>query len=338
VLATAMLEALGVYTSKTFSLIETGEHLIRGDEPSPTRSAVMVRLSHGHIRIGSFQRFLALNEPDNVARLMDHTITTHMPELWRETPEERAVAFLESVTVRVARMGAQWAAAGFVHGVLNTDNINVTGESFDYGPWRFLPVFDPNFTAAYFDQSGLYSFGRQPEALFWNLCRLADCLLTLAPRERMEAALSGFGPALQEGFAQALFARLGLAPASQAETDRLVAAVWKFLADSRAPFERFFFDWRGGLASAKRAAASPSAAHYASEEFAPVRAALDGLAAADDARLDHPYFAGEPCTMLIDEVEALWAPIAERDDWSAFAAKLAAIDQMADAYGTAPAA
>ncbi len=338
VLATAMLEAQGVTTSKSFSLIETGEDLIRGDEPSPTRSSVLVRLSHGHIRIGTFQRFLYLEQPDAIARLLDHTITTHMPDLWREAPEERAFAFLESVVRRVARMGAQWAAAGFVHGVLNTDNINVTGESFDYGPWRFLPAFDANFTAAYFDQSGLYSFGRQPEALFWNLCRLADCLLTLVPQGRLETALAGFGPALQESFAQALFARLGLAPAPQPQTDRLVAAVWRFLSESRAPFERFFFDWRGGLASADRAAAGPSAGHYSGEAFAPVRAALDGLPPAENARLDHPYFAGEPCTMLIDEVEALWAPIAERDDWSAFAAKLAAIDRMAEAYGTAPAA
>lgn len=337
VLATSMLEALGVYTSKSFSLIETGEDLIRGDEPSPTRSSVLVRLSHGHIRIGTFQRFLALEQPENVGKLLDHTITTHRPELWREGVEDRAAAFLEDVTVRVARMGAQWAAAGFVHGVLNTDNINVTGESFDYGPWRFLPEFDPNFTAAYFDQSGLYSFGRQPEALFWNLCRLADCLLALAPQARLEKALEGFGPALQEGFAQALFARLGLAPAPQAQTDRLVAAIWRFLGDSRAPFERFFFDWRGGLASAERAAASPSASHYATENFAPVRAAFEGVEASAEARLDHPYFAGEPCTMLIDEVEALWAPIAERDDWSVYEAKLARIAEMADAYGTAPA-
>lgn len=337
VLATSMLEALGVTTSKSFSLIETGEDLIRGDEPSPTRSSVLVRLSHGHIRIGTFQRFLALEQPENVGKLLDHTIATHMPDLWRESVEDRAAAFLEEVTVRVARMGAQWAAAGFVHGVLNTDNINVTGESFDYGPWRFLPEFDPNFTAAYFDQSGLYSFGRQPEALFWNLCRLADCLLALAPQARLEKALEGFGPALQEGFAQALFARLGLAPTPQAETDRLVAAIWRFLGDSRAPFERFFFDWRGGLASVERAAASPSATHYAAEGFAPVRAAFEGVEASADARLDHPYFAGEPCTMLIDEVEALWAPIAERDDWSVYEAKLARIGEMADAYGTAPA-
>uniref|UniRef100_UPI0035CBCBA9 protein adenylyltransferase SelO family protein n=1 Tax=uncultured Methylobacterium sp. TaxID=157278 RepID=UPI0035CBCBA9 len=319
-------------------LIETGEALERGDEPSPTRSAVLVRLSHGHIRIGSFQRFLALDEPRNIARLLDHAITTHMPDLWREAAADRASAFLAEVVRRVARMGARWAAAGFVHGVLNTDNINVTGESFDYGPWRWLPHYDPDFTAAYFDTQGLYSFGRQPEALYWNLARLADCLLTLAPQTDLEAALKGFGPALQAGFADALFARLGLAPAGPAETDRLVAAFWRFLAESRAPFEQVFFDWYGGVAGAARAAAGPAAALYAGPSFAPVRDALEALAPAPSARLDHPYFAGDrPCTLLVDEVEALWAPIAQADDWSAFSEKLAAIDRMAEAYGTAPA-
>src|SRR4051812_10399243 len=88
VLATAMLEAQGVNTSKSFSLIETGEALERGDEPSPTRSSVLVRLSHSHIRIGSFQRFLYLDEPDNIRRLLDHTIQTYLPDLWRDQEAE----------------------------------------------------------------------------------------------------------------------------------------------------------------------------------------------------------------------------------------------------------
>src|SRR5215212_5683652 len=101
VLATEMLEALGVETSKTFSLIETGERLIRHDEPSPTRSCVLVRLSHSHIRIGSFQRFLYLNEPHNIRKLLDHTIQTYMPAIWRDEEPARAVAFLEEVCRRV---------------------------------------------------------------------------------------------------------------------------------------------------------------------------------------------------------------------------------------------
>ena len=341
VLATTMLEALGVDTSKSFSLIETGEALERGDEPSPTRSAVLVRLSHSHIRIGTFQRFLALNDPASIAKLLDHTVATYFPQIAQEADSDRALAFFEAVIARVARTGARWMTAGFVHGVLNTDNINVTGESFDYGPWRFAPIHDPGFTAAYFDEFGLYSFGRQPEALFWNLCRLAECLIPIAGQEPFETLLKGFGPALQEAFAEAILFRLGLAKgegeAGNAAAHRLAAALWGFLQKSRAPFERVFFDWHGGLASEARAAGSPAAEHYAGEDFRPVHAALAEHAPSPAARLDHPYFADDaPCTMLIEEVEAIWAPIAERDDWSVFENKLAAIARMADAYGTRP--
>ena len=341
VLATAMLEALGVETSKSFSLIETGEALERGDEPSPTRSAVLVRLSHSHIRIGSFQRFLALDEPHNIERLLDHAIRTYRPELWREDRGERALAFFEDVLARVTRLGAQWMAAGFVHGVLNTDNINITGESFDYGPWRFAPKNEAGFTAAYFDQFGLYAFGRQPEALFWNLSRLAECLIPLTDQAGLEAALKRYGPALQSAFTDTVLARLGLTAgegeAEREQADTLVAAFWSFLAKSGAPFEQAFFDWYGGLRSEARAAGSPSASFYAGDAFRPVHAALQGIAPVAGARLDHPYFARKtPCTMLIDEVEAVWAPIAEHDDWSVFEAKLAEIERMAEAYGTSP--
>ncbi|HEY8566788.1 MAG TPA: YdiU family protein [Beijerinckiaceae bacterium] len=332
VLATAMLEALGVETSKTFSLIETGEALERGDEPSPTRSSVLVRLSHSHIRIGSFQRFLYLDEPHNIARLLDHAVRTYLPETWDDDVAKRAPKFLAEVCRRVARMGAQWMAAGFVHGVLNTDNINVTGESFDYGPWRFLPVLDQGFTAAYFDETGLYAFGRQPDALLWNLTRLAECFLPLAPKGTLEEALGAFQPALHEAFASALLRRLGLAGEGEAAA-AFARAFWLFLIESRAPFEQAFFDWRGGLQSEARAARSPSADFYASDAFKPVYEALAGLQTHPGAGLDHPYFQGErPCTMLVEDVEALWAPIAERDDWSAFAAKLQAIETMREAY------
>jgi serine/tyrosine/threonine adenylyltransferase len=335
VLATEMLEAVGVETSKSFSLIETGEELERNDEPSPTRSSVLVRLSHSHIRIGTFQRFLFLDEPDNIRRLLDYTIETYMPELRREEEAARAATFLEAVCRKVARMGAQWMAAGFVHGVLNTDNINVTGESFDYGPWRFIPAYDPGFTAAYFDETGLYAFGRQPDALLWNLFRLAECLLPLAPQADLERALAVFEPALHQEFPAALLRRLGLAPAGFERDGALARALWTFLHESKAPFEQTLFDWRGGLASEQRAAASPSAAFYAQPAFRPVHAALEAFEPAPDAHLDHPYFARtSPCTMLIEDVEATWAPIADRDDWTIFNAKLSDIAIMAQAYGT----
>ena len=320
VLATEMLEALGVYTSKTLSLVETGEDLVRHDEPSPTRSAVLVRLSHGHIRIGSFQRQAYLGDVENLRRLLEYSVRTYHPAAWRDDEAARAVAFLAAVSDAVARLGAQWMAAGFVHGVLNTDNINITGESFDYGPWRFLPTYDPQFTAAYFDYHSLYAYGRQPDTLLWNLTRLAECLLPLAEKDALIAVLQVFPAAYRREHDAALLRRLGLASAGADQDAALSVAWWTALQASQVPFEQAHFDWYGG---------TPRASY--GEAFAPVREMLRDFTAAPGANPGHPYFTGAPCTMLIEEVEALWAPIAERDDWTAFAAKLVAIRQMKDA-------
>lgn len=334
VLATSMLEALGVDTSKTFSLIETGEALERGDEPSPTRSSVMVRLSHSHIRIGTFQRQAFHRNTANIQKLLDYTIKTYMPDVWHDDTSARAIAFLEEVCRRVARVGAQWMAAGFVHGVLNTDNINVTGESFDYGPWRFLPVLDPAFTAAYFDETGLYAYGRQPDALFWNVTRLAECLLGIADQPSLEKALGVFEPTIRQEFTDAMLRRLGVQSLDAVRDNELVRALWIFLSETQSPFEQTFFDWFGGLASAERAARGPSKDHYAKPAFSPVREAMQGFSPRDGVDLSHPYFSRSvACSMLIEEVEAIWKPIADSDDWSMFHTKLRAIDEMREAYG-----
>ncbi|MFN7147707.1 MAG: protein adenylyltransferase SelO family protein, partial [Myxococcota bacterium] len=173
ILATEMLEALGVDTSKSFSLFETGEELWRGDEPSPTRSSVLVRLSHSHVRFGSFQRLAAYRDVAGLRKLLDYAIAHFHPHA--KGPAD----FLRAVSDKVAFTTGRWMVAGFVHGVLNTDNMNVTGESFDYGPWRFLPECDPRFTAAYFDETGLYAYGRQAPAVRWNLDQLARALTPL---------------------------------------------------------------------------------------------------------------------------------------------------------------
>ncbi len=336
-LASSLLEAVGVDTSKTFSLVETGEELERSDEPSPTRASVLVRLSHSHIRIGSFQRFAYHEDRAGLSRLLDHSVRSYLPEAWREDEAERALAFLERVVAGVARTGARWLAAGFVHGVLNTDNINITGESFDYGPWRFLPTYDPGFTAAYFDHGGLYAFGRQPATLLWNLTRLAECLLPLASQGELERVLTGYRAVFPRELALSVLARLGLRPSGEPGDGALVEALFEFLQATQAPFEQTFFDCRGGVADAERVRRSPSASLYAGAEFARLRGALAEHEPAADAALDHPYFTrARPVTLLIDEVEALWAPIAAADDWSPLAAKLAAIGEVAAAYGTAP--
>ncbi|ODT66514.1 MAG: selenoprotein O [Pelagibacterium sp. SCN 63-23] len=335
VLATEMLEAMGVYTSKSFALVETGEQLWRGDEPSPTRSAVLTRLSHSHIRIGTFQRLAYLEDEENLGRLVDYCIQTYYPAL--ASAEDKASSLLEAVVRNVARLGAQWIAAGFVHGVLNTDNINITGESFDYGPWRFLPHYDPDFTAAYFDDTGLYAFGRQPDTLAWNLTRLAECLLPLSSIERLEPALNRVWPAFREQLPRQILRRLGLVPLGVEADGAFVTALFGFLNSSKAPYEQFFFDWRGGPLSAARAARSPAADHYATEAFRPVADLLEAYAPAPNLNLDHAYFSrARPRTMLIEEVEAIWAPIASGDDWSFLASTLSEISQMRDAYGIKP--
>lgn len=334
VLATEMLAALGVDTSKSFSLIETGEALQRNDEPSPTRSAVLVRLSHSHIRIGTFQRLAFHHLDAELERLLDHCVAHYYPQCAVAKVDDRAAAFLEAVVGNVAETGARWVAAGFVHGVLNTDNINITGESFDYGPWRFAPRYDPSFTAAYFDHSGLYAYGRQLDALAWNLTRLAECLSPLAGVEKLEPALNTFWPAIRESLPRAFLDALGVSSRGLDADVRLVQAMLGFLQSSQICFPQFFFDWYGGAASSARAMDGPAAEHYRSLEFGDLRDLLFAHEPKDPQRLEAAYFSqAGPTTLLIEDVENIWAPIAQADEWHLFAQFLDKIKDMRAAYG-----
>ncbi len=321
ILATEMLEALGVYTSKTFSVIETGEALERNDEPSPTRSAVLVRLSHSHIRIGTFQRLMALEEYKHLAALVDYCLA-HFPgpPPPADTPgrNEPAIRLMHQAVERLADLAASYMVAGFVHGVLNTDNMNITGESFDYGPWRFAPQWAPGFTAAYFDQTGLYAFGRQAEAINWNLGQLAIALRPLAEAEPLIAALRRY-PALFAANMQRRFCwRLGVASrGEEADAALISTAERQMQADQTGP-DAFFHRHHGG-----RNATGPLAEALAS--YAPLPRS-------------HPYWdEAEPQAMLIDEVEAIWAAIDQQDDWTMLENKVEALRRMGQALGTAPA-
>jgi len=312
VLATEMLEALGVETSRSFSLIETGEALERGDEPSPTRSAVLVRLSHGHIRIGTFQRLAYERDEEGMRQLIAYVLRHYYGE---DAGEDGPVRLLQHVVARTAKLAARYMAAGFVHGVLNSDNINVTGESFDYGPWRFAPTWDPGFTAAYFDHAGLYAFGRQPEAIHWDAMQLAVALRLVSEAPPLIAVVETFGEHYQPAVSAAILWRLGVRPLD-AETDRkLVQAIEGGLRAESASIDRFFFDGFGGVVPERYGAA-----------FDGARAILAGYQAR--ATRDHDYWHGEPCSMLIDEVEAIWSAIDQRDDWALFEAKVASIREM----------
>ena len=342
VLATEMLEAYGVHTSKSFSVFETGEKLIRSDEPSPTRSAVLVRLNHSHLRFGTFQRHHYERRPDRVLELIRYACAHYFPDLLDDPPRQLPGAFLARVTRRAARFAAEITAAGFVHGVLNTDNTNVTGESFDYGPFRFLPEYDPGFTAAYFDRAGLYAYGRQAEAVRWNVMRLADVLDVVCPvlcdRARFAPAVAGYMDHFRRVFRERLCAQLGLVPREQEPDAKLALALTEFLVESGLAYPRIFFDWYGGVASRDRARTSAAGAAYRGPKWEAVEARLADYDQAPGVDLGHPYFRDpHPCSMLIDEVEAIWDPIAKEDDWSPFEAKVAAIRRMGAALGHAAA-
>ncbi len=328
IMAANMLEALGVYTSKAFSLIETGEQLHRGDEPSPTRSSVLVRLSHSHIRFGTFQRQAALQDADAIADLVEYCVRHFYPGAKGPDTEATAIALFGEVVVETARLSASWMAAGFVHGVLNTDNMVVTGESFDYGPWRFLPTFEPDFVAAYFDEGGRYRFSQQPAAAMWNLARLGAALTVVCPPAPLQEGLARFEDAYQAAFQDHLLALLGLEPGSGADRGEVVSTFLSWMRESQAPWAQVFFDWFGGEASAKRAMASPIRERYSEPAFTPVREALTKCRAVRPERLQSAYFQRlEPARLLIDDVEAVWATIAADDDWTGFDRILADIEQ-----------
>lgn len=328
ILATEMLEALGVKTSKTLSVIETGESLQRQDEPSPTRSAVLVRLSHSHIRIGSFQRLLYHDDLDGIDMLARHVARHYFADATvgvvvnadAETADLLA-DLLQAIAARVATTVGDWMAAGFVHGVLNTDNFNVTGESFDYGPWRFLPKFDPELTAAYFDQSGRYAYGRQPEAAMWAVCRLADCFVKLVPKSKLEEQLHGFYTTLESALAKAVQRRLGIAfDTADGKRDAMLARQFFTMAGaSDRGFDQIFHDLYGGV---------PRCEGY-NDEWAPLLDTLSGSRLVWPNALQHPHFK-QTCaiSLKIDEVEELWTSIATEDNWQPLLEKITAIRTM----------
>ena len=233
---------------------------------------------------------------------------------------ENAARLLDRACSATATLAASYIAAGFVHGVLNSDNINITGESFDYGPWRFAPKWDEEFVAAYFDEIGLYAFGRQPEAIHWDLAQLAGCLAMIGEAPALSDLLASWPNRFQLALSDRMLARLGIAPGGEADDRPLVSAMIAALRAGAVEIDRFFFDWRGGRHSNGR--------NLRAEEFAELRSLLEERQRA----LTHPYWSdGGPCSMHIDEVESIWSAIAESDDWAPFESKIEAVRRLGDA-------
>ena len=251
VLAAEALYHLGVNTSRCLSLVETGESLWRGDEPSPTRSSVMVRMSRSHIRFGTFERLRYLGRTDLIYNLLDHVIAYYYPEVG--TGRDRYQAFFASLVERVAKLAAQWMAAGFCHGVLNTDNMSITGESFDYGPYAFIPTYNLSFTAAYFDYGGRYSYGEQPSICRLNLELLQAPLALVIPFPDLESILANFGQLYQSHYYSLMGNKLGFVGG---DVQPLVMKTIDILQETQISYPQFFANLATGFNQGWRADSS----------------------------------------------------------------------------------
>ncbi|MDJ0632010.1 MAG: YdiU family protein [Xenococcaceae cyanobacterium MO_188.B29] len=239
VLAAEALHYAGVKTSRCLSLIET-EALIR--EGETVRGAVMVRFSRSHLRFGTFERLDYYDRGDLIQKLLDHVIKYYYPHLWQQ--QDCYIRFYVELVERIAQLVAQWMAAGFCHGVLNTDNMSITGESFDYGPYAFIDTYNPYFTAAAFDRQGRYSYRNQPSVCRWNLAMLQRPLSAVIPISEMEAILETFPELYTKYYHQQMLHKLGFDRLPFLETEELIDLTLQLLFLTKISYHQFFRDLR----------------------------------------------------------------------------------------------
>ncbi|MDJ0649344.1 MAG: YdiU family protein [Xenococcaceae cyanobacterium MO_188.B19] len=239
VLAGETLHYLGVKTSRCLSLIET-EAFTRDGET--VRGSVMMRFSRSHLRFGTFERLDYYDRPDLIQQLLDHVIQYYYPNLWQQ--QDCYIYFYAELVKRIAQLVAQWMAVGFCHGVLNTDNMSITGESFDYGPYAFIDTYNPYFTSAAFDRQGRYSYRNQPSICRWNLEMLQRPLSAVIPFSEMEAALESFPELYTQAYQQKMLHKLGLDNLSLWEAEELIDLTLQLLFLTKIGYQQFFRELR----------------------------------------------------------------------------------------------
>jgi uncharacterized protein YdiU (UPF0061 family) len=224
------MHALGIPTTRALAVVATGEVVLR--EAGKLPGAVLTRVAASHIRVGTFQFFAARGDTERVRRLAEYTIARHDPDL--AGAPGRFLALLERVVARQAALIAQWMNVGFIHGVMNTDNMTISGETIDYGPCAFVEAYDPAAVFSSIDHGGRYAFGNQPDIALWNLARLAEALLPLLGDDVEQAAadatrvLEAFVPRYRRHLLEGQRAKLGLRAAAGAsgEVDAALADDW----------------------------------------------------------------------------------------------------------------
>jgi uncharacterized protein YdiU (UPF0061 family) len=234
------MAALGIPTTRALAAVTTGEP-VRREELLP--GAILTRVAASHIRIGTFQYFAARNDTEAVRRLADHVIARHYPEL--AGAENRHLALLEAVIARQAELVGKWMLVGFIHGVMNTDNMSISGETIDYGPCAFMDAYHPLTVFSSIDHHSRYAYGNQPGIAQWNLARLAEALLPLLAEDAERAvslaqeALSRFPERFEAPFHAGLTRKLGLASGREGDVT-LARDLLSIMAANQADFTLTF--------------------------------------------------------------------------------------------------
>lgn len=234
------MHALGIPTTRSLAVVTTGEQIFRETQRP---GAVLTRIAASHIRVGTFQYAAARRDEANLRVLADYTIARHYPELTESN--DKYAAFLHLVIARQAALIARWQCVGFIHGVMNTDNMALSGETIDYGPCAFLDTYHPGTVFSSIDTEGRYAYGNQPAMAHWNLTRFAESLLPLLGTVEEEAvamaveALNTFPDLYESAWLTGMRRKLGLQTA-EADDPELIAALLTWMEATEADFTNSF--------------------------------------------------------------------------------------------------
>ena len=240
------LHALGIPTTRSLAVVTTGEPVFR---ETTLQGAILTRTAASHIRVGTFEYAAARDKPSEIRALADYTIDRHFPDL--AGADNPYLALLESVMQRQASLVARWLLVGFIHGVMNTDNMTLCGETIDYGPCAFMDAYDPNTVFSSIDFNGRYAYGRQPQIAQWNLARFAETLLPLIDEDRQKSvsmandAISGFSDTFRDYWLAGMRAKLGLSN-READDGALVKDLLDCMHRHGADFTNTFRDLASG--------------------------------------------------------------------------------------------
>ncbi|MCQ4634203.1 YdiU family protein [Shinella sp. CPCC 100929] len=235
------MHALGIPTTRALAAVATGQAVYR-DRVLP--GAVFTRVAASHIRVGTFQFFAARGETENVRVLADHVIDRHYPDL--KGAEKPYLALLDAVADRQAALIAKWLGVGFIHGVMNTDNMTISGETIDFGPCAFMDRYDPRTVYSSIDQHGRYAFGNQPAIGQWNIARLAEAMLAILDEnedkalEAANAAVTRFMERFQEHWKAVIRAKTGLGSEEQDVDQALIRDLLVILYEQKADYTLAF--------------------------------------------------------------------------------------------------